>query len=785
MVKKNVILFLLIVGACPASAQSDAKPVVFEQEGRTFYTVDQGLPADKVNGLATAADGILYAGTDKGAAWLGEKSWQMIPATQGVRIRLLAAHSRQVAALAESGDPDAPQRAVLILQGGRIEQKLVLEKKPSAKAITALAFGEQIYLAGEENLYLLSQSGKARPLVETKSLGVIKQLAVDAKQTIYAAASAGLMQYSQGEKAWRALHPRHDKQSWAPADVRGVAVDRFERLWFACPQGVGCQTGERWQLYTGQDGLPFDDFTALAAGPDSSIWFGTTMGAIRYDGKTWEYRQGLRWLPNDRVNSIAVTRSGAAWLATNRGVSRIYREPMTLAQKAAWFEAEIDRYHRRTPYEFVLEVGVKNPGDKAEFYQSDSDNDGLWTSMYGAGECFAYAATRDPLAKRRADKAFQAMRFLGQVTQGGTHPAPAGFVCRTVLPTSGPDPNIGRLEDDRRNQAGRDKFWKVFEPRWPVSADGEWYWKTDTSSDELDGHYFLYGLYYDLVAETETEKRQVQEQVRGLTDHLIKHGCKLVDHDGRPTRWGRYDPAEINFDPRWFIERGLNSLSMLSYLATTAHITGDAKYRTVADSLINRHGYLQNVMNMKVQRGIGSGNQSDDEMGFMCYYNLIKYEPDPLRRSQYAASFWLTWRLEAPEMNPLFNFLMAASCNGVRYTDQWGTHALDATGDWLEDGVETLKRFPLDRFDWRHDNSRRIDLVRLSELSACFDEDPESFTRQGYRVDGKVIPVDECHFNHWNRNPFELVTGGSGRGLADGAVFLLPYYLGLYHGFIK
>ena len=57
--------------------------------------------------------------------------------------------------------------------------------------------------------------------------------------------------------------------------------------------------------------------------------------------------------------------------------------------------------------------------------------------------------------------------------------------------------------------------------------------------------------------------------------------------------------------------------------------------------------------------------------------------------------------------------------------------------------------------------------------------------RTGLRVNGKVLPVDERFFNHWNHNPFSLDTGGNGNELADGAVFLLPYYMGLYHGFIK
>ena len=39
---------------------------------------------------------------------------------------------------------------------------------------------------------------------------------------------------------------------------------------------------------TGEDGLPFDDFTTVAAGEPGVVWFGTTNGAIRYDGTTWQ-----------------------------------------------------------------------------------------------------------------------------------------------------------------------------------------------------------------------------------------------------------------------------------------------------------------------------------------------------------------------------------------------------------------------------------------------------------------------------------------------------------------
>ena len=232
--------------------------------------------------------------------------------------------------------------------------------------------------------------------------------------------------------------------------------------------------------------------------------------------------------------------------------------PSRFAEKAKFFEDEIDLRHRRTPYGYVLGVRLKRPGDKSEWMQQDSDNDGLWTAMYGAGECFAYAATASELARKRAKAAFEALRFLRVVTEGGTHPAPRGFVARSILPTSGPDPNLtDTREHDEQKRQKEDRLWKVMSPRWPVSADGQWYWKSDTSSDELDGHFFFYALYYDLVASTGDEKSRVREQVSAIVDHLIGSQLPRWWTTTANPRVGAFSiPSALNHDSNWWEERG-------------------------------------------------------------------------------------------------------------------------------------------------------------------------------------------------------------------------------------
>lgn len=604
-------------------------------------------------------------------------------------------------------------------------------------------------------------------------------LAVGPDGSVAEARKDGLYLKRKGGKRER-VFPSDGRRSWAPTDVRGVVFDSKGRLWFCSPQGVGVLDRGQWTLYTGAEGLPYDDFTAIAAGGDGSVWFGTRIGAVRFDGRTWEYRQGRRWLPDDEVRDIAVERDGTAWIATAGGISRIRRRPMTLAEKARHYEEEIDRRHRRTPYGFVHPVLVAEPGNAAKWTQTDSDNDGLWTAMYGAGECFAYAVSGDETARQRARKAFEALRFLSRVTQGGAHPAPKGFVARSILPADGPDPNLRDSPERDRLRRQSDRLWKVIVPRWPLSADGKWYWKSDTSSDELDGHFFFYGAYFDHVVRTEEERRELRDQVAEVTDHLLVHNYSLVDHDGKPTRWAVFGPDELNHNRDWWQERGLNSLSILSYLRTAHHITGNARYERAYRALVERHGYGMNAMIVKSHAGPGGGNQSDDEMIFMNYYNLIRYESELDLRMKYLLGFRLHYENEIPERNPLFHFLYAAVARGERFEDAFGPVDLSPPPGWLEDSVDTLKRLPLDRFDWAHRNSHRKDIIPLPEGMRR-----DAKERFGRRVDGKVLPVDERFFAHWNHDPWRLDTGGDGRLLADGAVFLLPYYLGLSHGFLR
>jgi hypothetical protein len=614
--------------------------------------------------------------------------------------------------------------------------------------------------------------------------GEVRQVARRGDGTVAAALSTGLVERPAGG-AWGRLAPSDSRGLvWGASDVRGVAYDSGGRLVVATAAGVARRgEGERkgaWEFFTGAEGLPVADFTMVTAGDDGSVWFGSTRGAVEWRDDVFRYRQGPRWLPGDHVRDLVVDDDGNVVLATDAGLGWIEARSMTLADKARKYEEEIERSIARTEYGFVSTADLGKPGDVSTAVRTDSDNDGLWTAMYGAAQCFAYAHDRAPEAKRRADRAFRALAFLQEVTQGGEHAPPAGFPARSILPGDGPDPNAGQEDRDRALRAGNDPLWKTLTPRWPKSADGRWWWKADTSSDELDGHYFFLALYHDLVAESVEEKEAVRLAVARLTDHLVDHGFRLVDHDGQTTRWGDFSPASLNHDLRWQVERGLNSLSMLAYLAVADHVTGDPKYAAAAALLRRDHAYAANALVPKLQRGIGSGNQSDDEMAFMSLYHLVRYEADKRLQRAYLGAFHGYWQLEQPERNPFFDFAFAAAAHGA---DPGGPFDPGPGGDWLDDSIDALVTLPLDRCQWRHVNSHRLDVVRLPAVQSIDPGQPDRIPR-GHRVDGKVVPVDERSFSHWNTDPWALDRGGDGRELASGTVFLLPYHMGRYHGFL-
>jgi len=65
--------------------------------------------------------------------------------------------------------------------------------------------------------------------------------------------------------------------------------------------------------------------------------------------------------------------------------------------------------------------------------------------------------------------------------------------------------------------------------------------KGDTSSDEICSHFYATTLSSNS-RRRETRRAGQTASSSASRPHLLDHHWQLIDLDGKPTRWGRWDP---------------------------------------------------------------------------------------------------------------------------------------------------------------------------------------------------------------------------------------------------
>ena len=356
--------------------------------------------------------------------------------------------------------------------------------------------------------------------------------------------------------------------------------------------------------------IPVTEITAVKS-TQNKTWFGTSQGAfaINNQGKI-DYYNGERWLPSNVINHIADGPNGSVLILTDRGLAQICFKNMTLHDKALFFEEQVRQRHIRNGFNASLDNMQK--GDLASGYLADSDNDGLWTSMYLGAEIFRYAVTKDKDALQNCLESLDAMERLYTINNI------PGFPSRS-FERSG---YISNLSDPER---------------WQHSRDPEWDWKSTTSSDEAIGHVFAFGAMAELINDPKIKKRAIAI-LDTLVGHIVKNNYYMIDFDGKPTTWGRWNPEYTNALPEMVGDRKITSSNIIAMLQTAYYFTKKPIYKQKAFELMNKYGYLENLMRpMKsinyapenasdLAKNLSDAwNHSDDEMYFIGYWGLYRY----------------------------------------------------------------------------------------------------------------------------------------------------------------
>ena len=621
----------------------------------------------------------------------------------------------------------------------------------------SVALDGSLWLITEDTLYLFDD-GEFKSIVglpsETVCVAALDNKAKYAETVYVGSTVEGLLSMKGKRRHWAELLP--DNTGVMSRKINCLQIDALGHLWVGSDEGLNIYDGKNY-WFNGNDfySVPSGSFNDMVFAPDGKKYFATNTGLITLiEGKISYFSYGA-WLMHPTVTRLAVSENGTIAAVTPRGISIITSKYMTLEEKAKHFDDLTEKYFTRNEGYHVGRL-LRKYGDLDSGWLPNSDNDGLFTGLYCASQCFRYAVTKDEEARKTAKRAIEAMIKLTEVT------GKSGFTARATRYTDDPYFGTGNREE------------------WHACKDiPDCEWLGETSSDEMTGHYFAYGIYYDLVADKK-EKKKIAEVVKKITDHIIENNFHLCDVDGVPTTWANWEPELLNNDDRWYFERGTNSLEILSFLKTTYHVTGDEKYNQVFDMLVNKHHYAMNCMQYKVEDFHIA--HIDDQLDFTNIYNLLVYTENEAQKEIFKMGLTHHFDYEKVERSPFFNIVYGSLTN----------NPCD-----IENAAKSLSEMNLDLVVWPTYNSYRKDIVidHSPEELGCAPQlkyPVEYSSRLLVNYDGnqlvcdsgveEFVDIDKKSANRAAALPG--TSGANGLGTAMPYIYLLPYWMGRYYGLL-
>lgn len=689
------------------------------QRIREFLKEEQGLPSNGITALAMDNQGRVYIGTNGGLC-LHDKG-KLSPVILEGAVSMLFAQ--------EDGVWAGAGKTLFLFQNGSCAASQELD---SALVSMDTDDAGTLWLASKHMLYRFD--GEVFAAYSPLNQGTVVDMAATETGGIYAALETHMqgLRLDGKRPRWAEITPFSSRiPSWK---VTALASDGGAHLFVGTDGGLCLyDCNSEWLTYETVQSFPAAPVTKILLGKNGTLYVGTSIGLYVFDGVKKSFLCAERWIPAEEVTALAASDDGKElWVGTNNGVSRITYKQMSLAEKAAYYQENIERYNVREGY--VMHRDLAQKGDITSGSVQISDNDGIWTATFLASQALRYGATKSADALTLARRSKNALLRLMSVT------GVAGCVSRAYRRPGEPGFGDG-------------------DPEWTLVTDenGPLEWKCEASSDEVTGHFFGLMHYYDLCAD-DAEKAEIRTALCTMIDCIIKNDYTLFDADGGPTTWGHWKPEKLNGCDKWFWEKNTNSLEMLSYLKACFYMSGDENYEREYHKLVHKHHFAMNCVQYKIEDNNVTHN--DDMLTLLAMSVLLRYEQNPKLRRLYLLGFshhWQTQRVErCPYWNALYGALTGELCD-------------------IENAVRSLEEIPLDLVNWPVKNSRRPDLV--------WDSGQELFGGGPQLV--APLPYDEKSLRNYDHNIF-MPDGDDGMQLFDPSnIFLVPYWMARYYQLIE
>ena len=713
----------------------------FKQYDKVFLTADNGIDITNADSIAFSGESLYITQPDCVVEYADGKTKKLSVKAS----KLFAKCGKLYAAIGNS---------LAEIRNGKVKK---LAEFDCPVIDISIGLDGSFWLITEKELFL-DDNGEFKKIINltdnASCLAALDNKAKYAETVFLGCSEEGLLSMKGKRRHWAELIP--EVADVLSRKINCLAVDAIGHLWVGTDKGLNIYDGRSY-WFNGNDlySVPAGAINDMFFAADGKKYFATNTGIVTLiEGKISYFSYGA-WLMHPTVTKITVSENGTIAAVTPRGISIITSKYMTLEEKANHYdEMAVKYYTRNEGYQVSREL--RKYGDLDSGWLPNSDNDGLFTGLYCASQCFRYKVTGDEAAKANAKRAVEAMIKLTQVT------GKPGFTARAT-----------RYSHEENFGTENREEWHYCED----NPDCEWL--GETSSDEMTGHFYAYGIYFDLVADDE-EKARIADVVRAITDHIIDNNFHLTDIDGIPTTWANWEPDLLNNDDRWYYEKGTNSLEILSFLKTTYHVTGDKKYNDVYEMLIKKHHYAMNCMQYKCEDAHVA--HIDDQLDFTNIYPLLVYSDNEAHKEIFKMGLTHHWEYERVERSPWFNITYGALTN----------NNCD-----IENAAKSLSEMNLDLIRWPVFNSHRKDIIWDTEqeamgIPAQLKYPVEYSARVLTHYDGNPLICDSgveefVEVNSKDVNRTLILPGTSG---ANGMrammpyIYLLPYWMGRYYGLL-
>lgn len=408
-----------------------------------------------------------------------------------------------------------------------------------------------------------------------------------------------------------------------------------------------------------------------------------------------------------------------------------------LLEKAQAVERHIDARHLLEG-QIMTVVNYQYPTEHpANQWQEDSD---FLTGLYCGAQAMRFALTGEADAKARARRSFEALCMLSTIS------GIPGVVARCYRRTF-----EGGLGSGRK--------------RWVKREGEDLWWAADISRDQLAGHFFGLAAYYDLVAD-ESERKLIRRLMSDIAGSILDHRMQSVDWDGDYTIHGNFWVAPFQ---------------ALAVLKTAHHITRERRFQEAYLDYINPHFFLGHaILQARAMLDPFYQHYQYDSPA----YHLLQYETDPRLLCRLLRALDLLYA-DVKDLGNVYLYFV------------YQTYRPES--DAARRGEKELREFNPDhlyRANWRKE-VEKILAERKDELpwpladTIRYCLQPEEKPRDHIAT---FVPM-------WLREPMEfnwqyyagIQTPGRSGGTSPGGPhagyagvdYLLAYWMGRYHGFLR